>query len=85
MKRTGVALVAVLARLTASGDLERGLGHDLVQSVGTAGENFAGVAVAEDVALLVGLEGPLPLVVAAVALGLVGGHYGWFSISFVAD
>jgi hypothetical protein len=31
------------------------------------------------VALLVGLEGPLPLVVAAVALGLVGGRHfgGW--------
>ena len=69
-ERTGVALVAVLRRLAAGSDLEGGLGHDLVERVGPAGEDLAGVAVAEDVALLVGLEGPLPLVVAAVALGL---------------
>lgn len=69
-KRTGVALVAVLGRLAAGSDLESRLGHDLVERVGSAGENLAGVAVAEDVALLVGLKGPLPLVVAAVALGL---------------
>lgn len=75
VRRTGITLVAVLARLTASGDLEAGFGNDLVQSVGTAGEDLAGVAVAEDVALLVGLKGPLPLVVAAVALGLEGGHF----------
>ena len=72
---TRVALVAVLRRLATGSDLEGGLGHDLVESVGAAGEDFAGVAVAEDVALLVGLEGPLPLVVAAVALGLVGGGH----------
>jgi hypothetical protein len=71
-KLTGVALVAVLRRLAAGSDLESGLGHDLVESVGAAGEDLAGVAVAEDVALFVGLEGPLPLVVAAVALGLEG-------------
>ena len=71
-QRTGVTLVAVLRRLAARSDLEGRLGHNLVQRVGAAGEDFAGVAVAEDVALLVGLEGPLPLVVAAVALGLEG-------------
>ena len=67
---TRVALVAVLRRLATGSDLEGGLGHDLVESVGAAGEDFAGVAVAEDMALLVGLKGPLPLVVTAVALSL---------------
>jgi hypothetical protein len=71
-RRTGVTLVAVLRRLAAGSDLESRLGHDLVERVGAAGEDLAGVAVAEDVALLVRLEGPLPLVVAAVALGLEG-------------
>jgi len=76
---TAVTLVAVLGWLAAGSDLEGGLGHDLVEGVGAAGEDLARVAVAEDVALLVGLEGPLPLVVAAVALGLVGGRHccGW--------
>jgi hypothetical protein len=73
LELTRVALVAVLGRLAAGGDLESRLGDDLVEGVGAAGEDLAGVAVAQDVALLVGLEGPLPLVVAAVALGLVGG------------
>ena len=81
---TRVALVAVLRRLATGSDLEGGLGHDLVESVGAAGEDFAGVAVAEDVALLVGLEGPLPLVVAAVALGLEGRRHGLrFSVELV--
>ena len=73
---TTVALVAVLGRLAAGSDLEGGLRHDLVEGVGAAGEDLAGVTVAQDVALLVRLEGPLPLVVAAVALGLEGrGHF----------
>jgi hypothetical protein len=72
---TAVTLVAVLGRLAAGRDLERRLGHDLVEGVRAAGEDLAGVAVAQDVALLVRLEGPLPLVVAAVALGLEGGGH----------
>jgi len=84
-QRTGVTLVAVLGGLAAGSDLKGGLGHDLVEGVGAAGEDLAGVAVAEDVALLVGLEGPLPLVVAAVALGLEGRRhccdYLWFGSS----
>jgi len=71
---TRVAFVRVLARLTPGGDFEGGFGHDLVECVGSAGEDLAGVAVAKDVLLLVVLEGPFPLVVAAVALGWEGRH-----------
>jgi len=68
--RTRVTLVAVLRGLTTRSDLERRLGNNLVEGVRSAGKDLAGVAVAEDVVLLVRLKGPLPLVVAAVALGL---------------
>jgi hypothetical protein len=74
-ERTRVALVTVLARLTARRDLQCRFGYNLVESVGSTGQDFAGVAVAEDVALFVGLEGPFPFVVAAVALGLEGGRH----------
>jgi hypothetical protein len=83
MELTTVTLVAVLGRLAAGSDLESRLGHDLVEGVGAAGEDLAGVAVAQDVALLVRLEGPLPLVVAAVALGLEGGGHCEFVLLIV--
>jgi hypothetical protein len=67
---TRVSLVAVLGWLATRSDLKRGLGNDLVERVRSAGEDLAGVAVAENVALLVGLKSPLPLVVTAVALSL---------------
>jgi hypothetical protein len=67
---TRVALVAVLRRLAARSDLEGRLRDNLVEGVRTTREDLAGIAVAEDVALLVGLKSPLPLVVAAMALGL---------------
>jgi hypothetical protein len=76
---TRVSLVAVLGWLATRSDLERGLGNNLVERVRTAREDLAGVAVAENVALLVGFKSPLPLVVTAVALSLEGRrHCGGF-------
>jgi len=72
-----VVAVYVVARVTlvgvalncvgALGDLEVGLGNDLVEGEGTAGEDLAGVAVAENVALLFLVKGGGPLSSAAVA------------------
>ena len=70
-----VTLVSVvLEGITALGDLERVLGDDLVEGVGAAGEDLAGVAVTEDVAGGVLVEGGGPFGGAAVAGSVVGGH-----------
>ena len=50
----------------------------LVHGRSTTAEDLAGVAVAEDVRLLVLLELDVPLVVAAMALALVCSHAGWY-------
>ena len=47
-KRTAVTVVGVHAWLTAFGDFELVLGDDLVQSEGSAAEEFASVAMAGD-------------------------------------
>ena len=70
-----VTLVSVvLEGITALGDLERVLGDDLVEGVGAAGEDLAGVAVTEDVAGGVLVEGGGPFGGAAVAGSVVGRH-----------
>lgn len=52
-KRTGIALVCVLAQVVAAlGNVQVLSGDNLVESVGGAGELLAGVAVAIEVSLL---------------------------------
>jgi len=86
MSSTLRAIVAVnrLSRITLVGvvlecittlcNLQVILGDDLVQGVGASGEGLAGVAVAEDVACCVFVEGGGPFGGAAVAGSVVGGH-----------
>lgn len=72
----GVTLVGVvLEAVTTLCDLQAVLGDDLVQSVGTAGEDLAGVAVAEDVARSVLIERGSPLSGTTVAGSVVGRHF----------
>jgi hypothetical protein len=72
-----ITLVGVVLQvITTLCDLERVLGDDLVQGVGAAGEDFAGVAVTQDVAGGVLVEGGGPFGGAAVAGSVVGGHCG---------
>ena len=68
---TRVTLVGVaLKRLATLGDLE----DDLVEGVGTATENLAGVAVAQDVRASVLVERSGPLDGTAVADSVVARH-----------
>ena len=70
-----VALVSVVFEcVTALCDLQAVLGDDLVEGVGASGEDLAGVAVAEDVAGGVLVEGGGPFGGAAVAGSVVGRH-----------
>lgn len=70
-----VTLVSVvLEGIATLCNLERVLGDDLVQGVGAARQDLAGVAVAEDVAGGVLVEGGGPFGGAAVAGSVVGGH-----------
>lgn len=75
----GVARVAlvgvVLEAVAALCDLQAVLGDDLVEGVGTAGKNLAGVAVAEDVRRGVLVEGGGPLSGTTVAGSVVGRHF----------
>lgn len=75
----GVARVTlvgvVLEAVTALCDLQGVLGDDLVEGVGTTGENLAGVAVAEDVARGILVEGSGPLSGTTVAGSVVGRHF----------
>lgn len=67
----GVAFVGVDVCFALC-DLEVGLRGYLVESEFAAGEDFAGIAVAEDVGFIAELDGPFSL--ATVAASLVGGH-----------
>jgi len=70
-----VTLVSVvLESVTTLCNLERVLGDDLVQGVGAAGQDLAGVAVTEDVAGGVLVEGGGPFGGTAVAGSVVGRH-----------
>jgi hypothetical protein len=70
-----ITLVGVVLEVIASlCDFETVLGDDLVQSVGAAGEDLAGVAVTQDVGCGVLVEGGGPFGGAAVAGSVVGGH-----------
>ena len=74
----GVARVTlvgvVLEVVTTLGDLQAVLGDDLVESVGATGQDLAGVAVTQDVAAGVLVEGGGPLGGSAVAGSVVGRH-----------
>lgn len=73
---TRVALVGVDFQVTF-GQGESILGREGVEGIFTAGLEFAGLAVAEDMGLGVGVEVDFPLYGAAMALALVGfGHAG---------
>jgi hypothetical protein len=76
-----ITLVGVVLEVIATlCDFETVLRDDLVQSVGAAGEDLAGVAVAQDVGGGVLVEGGGPFGGAAVAGSVVGGHCdvcGW--------
>lgn len=70
-----ITLVGViLESVTTLCNLQVVLGDNLVQSVGASGKGLAGVAVAEDVAGCVLVEGGGPFGGAAVAGSVVGGH-----------
>lgn len=70
-----VTLVSVvLEGVTTLCNLEGILGDDLVQGVGASGKDLAGVAVTEDVAGGVLVEGGGPFGGAAVAGSVVGRH-----------
>jgi hypothetical protein len=70
-----VTLVGVVLEVvTTLGDLQAVLGDDLVEGVGAAGEDLAGVAVTQDVAAGVLVEGGGPFGGAAVAGSVVGRH-----------
>jgi hypothetical protein len=70
-----ITLVGIILEcITTLCNLQVILGDDLVQSVGASGEGFAGVAVAEDVAGGVFVEGGGPFGGAAVAGSVVRGH-----------
>jgi len=74
----GLARVTVIrVRLQASlCDLKSGLGDNLVEGVGAAAELLAGIAVAEDMALLVRLELRRPFGLPAMAASSVSlRHY----------
>lgn len=72
---TRVTLVGVaLKGLATLGDLEGVLGDDLVEGVGTATEDLAGVAVAQDVRASVLVERSGPLDGTAVADSVVARH-----------
>lgn len=70
-----VTLVGVVLELvTTLGDLQAVLGDDLVESVGATGQDLAGVAVTQDVAAGVLVEGGGPLGGSTVAGSVVGRH-----------
>lgn len=70
-----ITLVSVvLEGVTTLGNLERVLGDDLVQGVGAARQDLAGVAVTQNVAGGVLVEGGGPLGGAAVTGSVVGRH-----------
>lgn len=70
-----ITLVSVvLESITTLCDLQGVLGDDLVEGVGAAGEDLAGVAVTEDVAACVLFECGGPFGGAAVAGSVVGRH-----------
>jgi hypothetical protein len=88
MELTRVALVGVLLqRVAALGELERVGRHNLVESEGTAGEDLAGVAVAEDGVGLVLLERDFPGCLATDTLAIVRRHVCGcaLKVSFVVE
>jgi len=75
-----VTLVRVFAKVVTLGDLEGLERDDLVECVCRARELLAGVAMAEDVSLLVLLQGGSPLCLLAVAVSLEVRHCDWFRL-----